>query len=180
MFKAIIAVLVITIVLIISFSVIENIGIAPPDENGLKESEYAEKDSFEITLSGEVKRPGTYLVRKGDQLSDALEAAGGLTSNGDARSFNSSFLLEAKLSFYIAPLFDLGDVCASEPLEKANINSASKERLLAVTFLSSSQADSLISYRLQTPFERIEEIQNVTGIGPATWEKAKDHIILRD
>lgn len=181
MFKAILVVLALTVILIVSFSVIEAAtSDKTQDTNSLNESDYGELGDFEITLSGEIQRPGTYLMSEGDKLSDAIEAAGGLTSNGDNRAFDSSFLLEAKLTFYIAPLFDNGDICVTTPIEKVNINTASKERLLAVTSFTSAQADSLISYRLETPFHRIEEIQNVTGIGPATWEKTKNRIILRD
>jgi len=179
MFKAIMAVLIITIVMIIALSAVESAMNGQTTTAG-SVSTIEDEGKIEVTLDGELAHPGTYLIELGSDLGDLLDAAGGVTGNADARAYDTSFLLEDGLSFYIAPLRDQNDVCESELLEKACINTSNKERLLEATPLSSAQCDSLIAYREETPFGRIEEIQNVTGIGPATWEKAKDHITLSE
>lgn len=179
MFKAIIAVLIVTVVVLIALSAVDHF-TGTVTENSSSNTYESEKDSFEVTISGEVKRPGTYLVKEGLFLSDLIESAGGLTSNADEKAFNTSFLLEKKLEFYIAPLFDTGNVCASAPIDKACLNSASKEELLEKTVLTANQADGIISYRQESRFERLEEMKNVTGIGPATFEKCKDYVTLYD
>lgn len=179
MFKAIIAVIAITVVLLISLSVVDKIGEGN-NQNSYETSHTADisEDKIEITISGEIKRPGTYLIDLGSTLGDLIEAAGGSSGNADKRAFDTAFILENQQEFYIAPLYDHSNVCASEPIDKVCINTDSKERLLEVAALSANQADGIIEYRKEKRFERIEEIKEVNGIGPATWEKAKDFITL--
>ena len=177
MFKAIIAVVVVTVVVLLALTMVERFsGSVKPEETS--HSYEPEGEQFEVTISGEVKRPGTYLVKEGKTLGDLIDAAGGQTSNADERAFDTSFLLEAKLDFYIAPLFDHGNVCATSPIEKVCLNSDSKEKLMEGTVLTSNQADGIVAYRQTKRFERIEEIKNVSGIGPATFEKCKDFLTL--
>lgn len=59
-----------------------------------------------------------------------------------------------------------------------NINSASKEELLLLKGIGEVKAKAIIDYRKSQPFKTIEEITNVKGIGPATFEAIKDSITL--
>ncbi|WP_083809818.1 ComEA family DNA-binding protein [Mahella australiensis] len=46
--------------------------------------------------------------------------------------------------------------------------------------IGSAKAQSIIDYRERNgPFKAVEEIQEVSGIGPATFEDIKDHITTR-
>ncbi|MBU8907629.1 S-layer homology domain-containing protein [Desertibacillus haloalkaliphilus] len=59
-----------------------------------------------------------------------------------------------------------------------NINTANEEELQQITGIGPEYAKRIIDYR-QTygPFTTIEDIQNVSGIGPVTFEGMKDQII---
>lgn len=59
-----------------------------------------------------------------------------------------------------------------------NINSASKEELMSIPNIGESKADKIIEYRNTNKFEKIEDIQNVSGIGEAIFEKIKDYITV--
>ncbi len=61
---------------------------------------------------------------------------------------------------------------------KININTATKSELMFLDGIGEKRAESIISYREQRPFQCIEEIMNVKGIGPKTYEKNKEIICV--
>ncbi|HEY4509442.1 MAG TPA: helix-hairpin-helix domain-containing protein [Candidatus Paceibacterota bacterium] len=65
--------------------------------------------------------------------------------------------------------------------EKININTANLEELDQITGVGPAIAQRVIDYRNQNgPFQTIEEIKNVSGIGDITFEKMKDEITVGD
>lgn len=64
-------------------------------------------------------------------------------------------------------------------VELININTASAEELDTLPGIGPSIAQRIVEYRTQNgPFATIDEIINVSGIGPATFEKIKDLITV--
>lgn len=59
-----------------------------------------------------------------------------------------------------------------------NINTASKEELMTLSGIGESKALAIIEYRNETPFEKIEDIMNITGIKESAFEKIKDYITV--
>ena len=59
-----------------------------------------------------------------------------------------------------------------------NINTATLEELLTLSGIGESKAKSIIEYRTKTPFNKIEDIMNVTGIGEALYNKIKENITV--
>ena len=178
MFKTILIVLAITIITLIVMAAVDKITTDIAEEGG-EVLVVSDPDGIEVTLSGEVELAGTYLLPINSTLMDALKAAGGVTSNADVKCYETSFVLEGDMAFYIAPIYDSTDTCNASPIDKACINSADKATLLAKTSFSESQSQALINYRDEHGrFHRLEEIQNVSGIGAATWEKNKKYISL--
>ncbi len=55
-----------------------------------------------------------------------------------------------------------------------NINKATNQELQAVPGIGPAIAGRIVDYRAQFgPFERVDEVQNVSGIGPIKFEKMK-------
>jgi competence protein ComEA len=173
MIKLIIGVIIAAIILIVIFQSID------PDVNGGTNNTSEIYEMLTVSVSGEVVKPGTYIVEIDTNLSTLIEAAAGLTSNADELAFDLSYLLENNQSFYIAPKYDMSDVCAIEPINKVNINTDSKEVLMSVNGFGSAISDAVIAYRADHVFKRIEDIKNVSGIGNATFEKIKNYITIR-
>ena len=136
--------------------------------------------TLSVSISGEIKRSGTYVLEENTTLEDLIGVAGGLTTNADEYAFDTTYLLEDKLSFYIAPKYDNSDVCSMEPIVKVNINTDDSEGLQTVKGIGSTVAKAIISYReANGEYRRIEDLKKVSGIGNATFEKIKDYIRLR-
>lgn len=61
---------------------------------------------------------------------------------------------------------------------KISLNNGSKEELMTLTGIGEAKALDIIAYREKTPFQSIEDIKNVKGIGDSMFAKIKDQITL--
>ena len=182
MVKLFAAVLVTVVVMIVVFQVIDpNVEKAGGNAaTTLVDSSNTTSGTFSCSISGEIKRAGTYVLEENTTLESLISVAGGLTTNADEYAFDTSYLLEDKMSFYIAPKYDHSDVCSMEPIVKANINTDNEEGLQTVNGIGSTVARAIVSYRQTNgEFRRIEDLKKVSGIGNATFEKIKDYVRLR-
>ncbi len=69
------------------------------------------------------------------------------------------------------------DAPAAEPFGLIDINSADEEALCLLPGIGPRTAEKIIDYREENgPFASIEEIQAVSGIGPAKYEDIKQYI----
>ena len=79
-------------------------------------------------------------------------------------------------------IFDEKDNNENSNLEvdtKISLNTASLELLMTLPGIGESKAESIINYReKEGPFEKIEDIMNISGIGESTFEKIKDYITV--
>lgn len=179
MTKIFIAVLVVTIGLIVVFQFIDP-NIATSSVQGSTSALVNSGDSISVSISGEIVRSGTYIVDINSTLADLIEVASGVNTNADELAYDTSYLLEDGLSFYIAPKYDNTDVCSLEPIKKVNINSDSETKLQEVSGIGASIAKAIVSYRNDgNSFKRIEDLKEVSGIGNATFEKIKNYVVLR-
>lgn len=177
MTKLIIGAIIATFIVIFIFSKLDpNINAKPNDSETCE----VQSDYRSLTVSGEVVRPGTYVLEINATMDDLIMMAGGPTSNADARAYITTTVIEVSMNYYIAPLFDENDVCGDTPLEKVNINTDPKEVLMGINGIGSSVASAIISYReTNGSFTYLEQIMRVSGIGNATFEKMKNYIILQ-
>ncbi|MFA5485620.1 MAG: ComEA family DNA-binding protein [Bacilli bacterium] len=178
MLKLMIGVVIATVIVIVAFTVINN-NVGPGTQ--VSTSIQVVDDNFlSLTITGQVHKPGTYVMKKEETLGDLIMAAGGPTTNADARAYFEETVLEKGVSYYIAPLNDLDDYCGEKELEKVNINTDNREKLMEVNGIGTTLAGDIISYRTENgSFTYLEQLLKVRGIGKATFEKIKDYVILR-
>ena len=144
--------------------------------NGYSTTLVADENSVNIAISGEINHPGSYYINPTKTLGDLITLAGGVTTKADTSAYNTSLIINNRTSFYIPPQLIISDLCVDSDAEKVNINKANESELLSVGF-TSSQAPNIVSYRSQSgPFEAIEDVLNVKGVGKATFEKVKNKI----
>lgn len=178
MAKIFAAVLVVVVVMIVVLQVVDPQVNNTPAQVSLVS--VVESNTYTVSISGEITRPGTYIMEYNTTLADLISTANGVTSNADENAYDETYLLSDSLSFYIAPKYDNSDVCSLTPIIKANINEDNEDDLQVVSGIGSTTAKAIVSYRdTNGKFSRIEDVKNVSGIGNATFEKIKNYICLR-
>ena len=74
----------------------------------------------------------------------------------------------------------LGTVQAQDADTPININTADETTLMMLKGIGEAKAKAIIEYRQEQPFETIEDIMNVSGIGEKTFEDNKHRIIVEE
>ncbi|MDA1329659.1 MAG: ComEA family DNA-binding protein [Chloroflexi bacterium] len=133
-----------------------------------------ERKPIVIHVSGGVLAPGVYELARGSRAQDAVEAAGGASEDADLDRVNLARVLQDAQQLYI-PRVGEGDVDGVRfPI---NINVATVEQLALLPGIGEITAQAILDYRdSKGPFNRIEDIQKVPGIGPSTFAKIQELI----
>ena len=84
-------------------------------------------------------------------------------------------LLQVMLCVLFFGLFASAPAVAQDLI---NINTATAQELTELPGIGPVIAGKIVEYREAKPFETIEEIQEVKGIGPAKFEAIKDRITV--
>ncbi len=86
--------------------------------------------------------------------------------------------MNARHAILFAALFLIAPFAFAD--HNININTADKAALETLVGIGPAKAQAIIDYRTENgPYASIEDIQNVSGIGPATYENIKDHITVQ-
>ena len=139
-----------------------------------------------IHITGAVPRPGVYALPQGARIQDAISAAGGFLAEAEKSQINLAALLEDGEKLDV-PFMEGASPVLTTPIpdvvtsttELIDINTASTEELEELPGIGPTTSQKIIEYREQNgPFISIEDIINVSGIGPGTFERIKDLITV--
>lgn len=141
-----------------------------------------------VQISGAVPRPGVYALAQGSRVQDAISAAGGFLADAEKTGINLARALEDGEQLDIPYMEGASPVILEAPAateapvastELININFASQPELESLPGIGPTTAKKIIDYREQNgPFLTTEDIINVSGIGPGTYERIKDLITV--
>ena len=139
-----------------------------------------------VHITGAVPRPGVYALPQGARIQDAISAAGGFLAEAEKSQINLAALLEdgEKLDIpYIEGASPIITTAVPEVVtsttELIDINTASAVELEELPGIGPTTAQKIVEYREQNgPFLSTEDIINVSGIGPGTYERIKDLITV--
>lgn len=138
-----------------------------------------------VHVSGAVTQPGVYRLAPGCRVRDALEAAGGALHEADLDSINLAAPLEDGEQVFIRKQGEnpgesagaAAGLSAAGPDRLVDINQAGLEELDSLPGIGPVTAGEIITYRQEHgPFPSIEAIQDVPGIGAATFEAIRELI----
>jgi len=148
-----------------------------PKELGTKE----QKNPIVIDVKGAVFKEGVYEMKEGERVKDAVEKAGGFLPDAEIKKVNLAQVVQDQMLLYIPNKNEpVQEGAASSKKEgKVQINTASKEELEKITGIGSRKAESILKYREEHgPFQKIEDLLEIDGIGTKSLEKIKDQIII--
>ena len=134
-----------------------------------------------IDVKGAVVREGVYEMKEGDRVKDAVEKAGGFLLEADVKKVNLAQIVQDQMILYVPNKNEQVQEVAtfSKGEAKIQINAASKEQLEKITGIGSRKAESILKYREEHgPFQKIEDLLEIDGIGAKSLEKIKDQIII--
>ena len=141
-----------------------------------------------VYVSGAVRQPAVYELPPGSIVQSAVDAAGGLTSDADLDCVNLALELRDQQQVHVPrqgeahppPPVSGGDPDSGGPTGVLiNLNVATAAELETLPRIGPTMAQRILEYReANGPFEAIEDIQEVPGIGPATFEGLKDLITV--
>lgn len=132
-------------------------------------------------MKGAVNKEGVYEMKEGDRVKDAVQKAGGFLSEVDMKKVNLAQIVQDQMLLYIPSKneSEQGMFTSSKGDGKIRINTAAKEQLEKITGIGSRKAESILKYREEHgPFQKIEDLLEIDGIGAKSLEKIKDQIII--
>ena len=155
----------------------------PPPTPVLAESQPASQ--VVVYVSGEVMRPGVYMLNSEHRVAEALGAAGGPTADADLDRINLAMRLNDEDQIHVPSIGDGGSVqpagsFPSTASGKLNVNTATVEELESLPGIGASRAAAIVEYRkTHGPFQRVEDLVEVSGIGDGILGSIRNLIEVR-
>jgi competence protein ComEA len=161
--------------------------VAPPTTAAVPSSTpspVAAQGSLLVHVAGAVRRPGLYDLVAGARVADAIEAAGGALRRAQLDALNLAETLADGQKVEVpvpgegltGPLPSPAASTASTPV---NVNLADQAALESIPGIGPVTAGAILEYRAQIgSFTSIEQLLDVSGIGPATLESMRPYVTL--
>ena len=160
--------------------------------DGFSSKASAETEVY-VDVDGAVASPGVYRLQDGARVSQAIDAAGGLTAEADVTGLNRASKVTDGQKIYVptvgeqqAALAAGGADSGASPASGAgalsglvNINTASADELQTLSGIGPSMAQSIIDERTKNgAFTSVDDLMRVSGIGEKKFAKIKDCICV--
>ncbi|HZA32027.1 MAG TPA: ComEA family DNA-binding protein, partial [Propionibacteriaceae bacterium] len=142
-----------------------------------------------VHVLGAVRRPGLVRLPQGSRVQDAIEAAGGLRSSAAPGELNLAQILTDGQQIMVGSrshpggrLSDggggrAGSSSSSGSSPQVDLNSATAAQLDSLPGVGPVTAERILAWRTEHGgFRRVEELQEVEGIGPKTYADIAPHV----
>lgn len=164
-----------------------------------KEEKEEKKDKnieeYVVDIKGEVVNPGIYKASKTDRVIDIIRKAGGLTRNADTYYLNLSQKIVDQMLIRVNSKYEVNlnrelelkekekklevkSKKEEKEIKQVSINTASKDELKNIPYITEQIANLIIERRNKNPFRNLEELLEIKGIKENTLAKIKEIITL--
>ena len=131
-----------------------------------------------VDVSGAVLRPGLVTIRPDGRVADAIAAAGGASVGADLGTLNLAAPLHDG-DHVIVPLAGLSGTPVPTEASGVDLNRSTAAELEALPGVGPVLAARIVAYReLNGPFEAVEDLLDVGGIGEAKLVTMRDAIVV--
>ena len=135
-------------------------------------------EEIRVYVAGAVQRPGVYSLADGDRWIDALEAAGGPTSDANLAAVDLARRARDEDTILVPYLGQTGVVSASQA-SLVDINTASAEQLATLPGIGEVRAGRIIDSRERDgPFASADELLERDLISLAVFEEIADLVTV--
>lgn len=169
------------------------VGNASPDDTDGSSAKRSSAAEVYVDVDGAVTRPGVYRLKEDARVSQAIDAAGGLTAEADVTGLNRASKITDGQKIHVPTVGEQQAAMAAGGADSAaaaasnagassglvNINTASVSELQTLSGIGPSMAQSIIDERTQNgAFASVDDLMRVSGIGEKKLAKIKDSICV--
>ena len=160
---------------------------SPPERGGGGAGPRPAEGTLLVHVAGAVRRPGLYEMDSDARVADAVRAAGGPTRRAELDALN---LAEPLVDGIKIEVVRRGEVAASSagvtpapggvaPAALIPLNTADQAALESIPEVGPVTALAILEYRAEIgKFSSIDQLLEVSGIGPATLEAIRPYVTL--
>jgi competence protein ComEA len=135
-----------------------------------------------VHILGAVSRPGLFTLHDGDRVVDAIAAAGGFSSTADQTQLNLAQVLTDGEQLVVPVVGEAAPVATGSVAQaggKVNLNTADETALEGLPRVGPAMAQRILDWRTKNGrFTTINDLMNITGIGPKTFDSLKDLVTV--
>lgn len=182
--------------------------VATPDQSDSESVASDEKvvEEVVVSITGAVRVPGVYTLPLGARINELIAEAGGKLTNSDTSNINlAAKLIDGttlnvpytsdredglvETQFPTSPAYAInqapGSAAGAQGSTTAttggliDLNHASQAQLESLPGIGPKYAQEIIRYRTAQPFRQVDELINVSGIGPKRFETLRGLVTVR-
>ena len=160
---------------------------------------------YKVDIKGQINLPGIYTMKATSRVIDVINEAGGLTDIADTSVINLSKKISDEMVIIIYSKEQVANFSKVKEIEKQvqdkcnqpdqnslinnacitteniitkiSINTSTKEQLMTLQGIGEAKANDIIKYREENgPYETIEDLKKVPGIGDNLFAQIKEDI----
>lgn len=163
-------------------------GTAAPAVAPLRAATRPPAAALVVDVAGAVRRPGLYHLRDGMRIADAIAAAGGATAKAQTDLVDLAAPVADGEQVVVPQQVETGadggapaassPTAGPSPTAPLDLNTATAAQLDALPGVGPSTAQKIVDYRqAHGPFHSVDELDGVSGIGPAKLAELKGLVI---
>ncbi len=148
---------------------------AIPLDAGVRPAE--EPQPITVYVSGAVAKPGVVAMKPSERVEQAVAVCGGALPQADLAGVNLAQPLKDGMQIRVPERADAGGSAAHMAATdgKIHINTADEKQLDELPGIGPIMAKRIVEYRSEHgPFESVDDLAKVRGIGPEKLEKLRE------